>query len=505
MANITELKNNLREIGLVDSMNRILNWDQQTYMPDGAAEFRAEQSSYMSRLFHRKLTGDTLRNNLKKFIDLETGNLKKNELSTRNQRMLQEVYRDYRHAISLPQDFVGKLAEAGSRSVQAWKKAKEADDFNLFRPHLEKMVNLEKQKAEYFGYEDKPLDALLDFYEPGMTTKKVTELFVPVKERLTTLAERIKESGKEIDDSFMCNSYPESKQRKLSREMLKTMGYDFDRGRQDVSAHPFTVGFHPTDTRFTNRFAEGCLASSISSAVHEGGHALYEQGLNPDEFGNPLGEAISYGIHESQSRLWENMVGASRPYWQYWLPKLKEYFSDDLEGMTLGEWYRAYNKVEPSLIRVDSDEVHYNLHILVRFEIEDRLINSNFEVKHLPEIWNEKMEHYIGLKPETDTQGVLQDIHWSWGQFGYFPSYSLGTFYSVQIFNQAKEEIPELMDLIARGELIRLKEWLNENVHKLGRRFKAGELIKELTGNEPSSDPFLDYLEEKYSQIYDLS
>lgn len=504
MSNIEDLKEELEEIGLLDSMSMVLRWDQQTYMPDEAMKFRSEQMSYMDMLIHRRKTSDGLEKKLSKFLDLETGDIQGDGLSEDEQSLLKETYRDYDHAKSLPTDFIGKFSEAGSQSVQAWKEAKEEDDFKVFLPHLKEMVELSKQKAEYIGYEDKPLDALIDVFEPGMTTERIMDLFQPLKRRLDDLTERISKSEVNIDGSPLNGNFPEDKQYEFTCDLLEGMGFDFDRGRQDDSAHPFTMGFHPSDTRVTNRFDESRIASSVGSAIHEGGHALYEQGLDPEEFGNPLGEAISFGIHESQSRLWENLVGASRSFWSFWFLKLQEYFPNELEGVTLDEWYRAYNKVEPSLVRVESDEVHYNLHILLRFEIEDRLINEGMDPEKVPELWNEKMSDYIGITPEGDAEGPLQDIHWSWGQFGYFPSYSLGNFFSVQIFNQAKRELPGLKEDFKAGKFGPLKEWLNENVHEVGCRYKAAELIERLTGKEPSSEPFLDYLEEKYSRIYEL-
>ncbi len=502
MSDIRRLKSTLREIGWLESTRAVLHWDQETYMPGGGGEFRAKQIAYLSTLIHKKITGQKFKNLLAQFADLENGQLKPDGGSDVQRRMLEETYRDYKLAAALPPDFVGELAEHASQSAQVWQEARKRDDFSHFQPYLQKMVKLQKQKAEYLGYEDKPLDALLDLYEPGMSTEKIKSIFKPVKERLIGLAQKIRESKVKIDGSFLHKDYPQDKQYQFSLKLLEAVGYNFNHGREDKSAHPFTTGFHPTDTRLTIRFDENDLASSIGAAIHEGGHALYEQGLNPEEFGNPLGQAISFGVHESQSRLWENLVGRSKPFWEYWLPQLKNYFPEKLKGVDLEEWYRAYNKVEPSTIRVQADEVHYNLHILLRLEIEDQLINGDLPVSKLPQVWNAKMKDYIGIKPERDAQGVLQDIHWSWGQFGYFPTYSLGNFYGVQIFYAALEEIPDLYELMRGGELSPLKEWLNQNIHQKGREVKAAELIADLCGEKPSSKPFMDYIDTKYSQIY---
>ncbi len=504
MSEIDPLKKKLREIGFLDSTSMTLRWDQQTYMPDGAAEFRSKQKSFIDQLIHRRLTGREFEGVLGQYVDLESGEVLDDGLSRRSRRALEETFRDYDKARSLPTEFVGKLSEAGSRSVQAWHKAKEEDDFEIFLPHLEEMVGLSKKKAEFLGYEEEPLDALIDYFEPGMTTAKLKEIFRPVRERLTDFTDRLAAADDPVDDGLLTGDFPADVQYDFTCEILESMGFDFDRGRQDETAHPFTMGMHPTDTRVTNRFDPERVVSAIGSAVHEGGHGLYEQGLDPEEFGNPLGQAVSFGIHESQSRLWENLVGSSKPFWRHWLPRLKAHFPGQLDGVELDEWYELYNRVEPSLIRVESDEVHYNLHILLRFELEDALINGGADPARVPELWDEKMEEYIGVTPESDAEGALQDIHWSWGQFGYFPSYALGNFYSVQIFEQVKAEIPDVMDLIGQGDLLPIKEWLNENIHAYGREFKAGELIRELTGEEPSAEPFLDYLEDKYSEIYGL-
>jgi len=285
-------------------------------------------------------------------------------------------------------------------------------------------------------------------------------------------------------------------------KILEDMGYDLNIGRQDKSAHPFTTSFHPTDVRITTRFNKNNLLSALSSTIHEGGHALYEQGMDPEWYGTPFCDAVSYGIHESQSRLWENLVGLSKPFWSYYFPRLQKVFPENLSNISLDDFYRAVNTIEPSLIRVEADEATYNLHIMLRFEVEKLIINDRIPVAELPELWNDKMEEYLGVRQGTDAEGVLQDVHWSFGGFGYFPTYALGNLYNVPIFNQAQNEIEDLDIKIASGNLIELRNWLGEKVHRVGRRRTAAELIVDITGKKLSANPFMDYLEDKYKEVY---
>jgi carboxypeptidase Taq len=364
------------------------------------------------------------------------------------------------------------------------------------------MIELKKQEADYLGYDDKPYDALLDEFEPGMTTETVKALFGDLKKRLVKLVEKIS-AAEQVDDSILQQSFSTDEQWKFGIKMANAIGLDLTRARQDVSAHPFTIGFHPDDVRITTRLNDKMLLSGLFSTIHEGGHAIYEQGLSKDHFGDPLGEAASFGIHESQSRLWENQVGRSKEFWTYALPILKKHFSQ-LKDVKLDDWYRVINVVRPSMIRVESDEVYYSLHIMLRFDIESQIINGKVDVKDIPALWNEKMKEYFGIMPKNDSEGVMQDVHWSFGGFGYFPSYAMGNLYGAQIMEQAEKEIPNLWDNFKKGEFLPLKDWLNDKVHKHGRYYDPEKLIEVISGAPLSADPFMNYLEKKYAEIYKL-
>ncbi len=503
MNGILKLKNLLREIAIIESTGSLLGWDQETYMPKKAATFRAEQISILSGLAHRKRTGKEFEETLGALVDLDTGQIKI-DVDRRTERMLKLVYRDYRLSKALPAEFVEELSRHSSESMQVWQKARKEDDFLLFAPYLKKMVDLQRKKADLLGFEDNPYDALLDLYEPGMKTKTVRELFGDILEELKGFAKRIREKGVKFREDLTHKEYPEDRQFKFGIEILKKMGFDLERGREDKSAHPFTIGLHPTDTRITTRFDIHDPRSAISSTIHEGGHGLYEQGLDQYEYGNPLGQPISTGMHESQSRFWENVIARRYSFWEYWFPRLVEYFPDQLKGRTVEDWYRVYNRVEPTLIRVESDEVHYNLHIMLRFDIENGLINGKTEVEELPEIWNAGMKEYVGVEPKNYSDGVLQDIHWSMGYFGYFPTYSLGNFYSAMIFESIVKDIPDIDDLLRKGEMLEITGWLNEKIHRLGRELSVDELFDRLYGDRVSAEPFLRYLKKRYSEIYQL-
>ncbi|MFQ5779513.1 MAG: carboxypeptidase M32 [Nitrospiria bacterium] len=507
MKTIRDLKplvDTLRESQHLLSAVALLSWDQETYMPPGGGQARAEQLSALGGLVHEKRVGVEMKGLLSKWLDLETGRLKGDEADwdESSRALLREVWRDYDIAVKLPSDFVRRMGKEASLSQQAWVEARKKNDFPLFAPHLKKMVVLKKEEAAYLGYQASPYDPLLDRYEPGMTAAQVVPLFAALKAELVPVLEKIAGSRVMPRDDFLYLSYPPEKQLAFGREVLEAMGYHFRNGRQDLSAHPFTTSFHPTDVRITTRVDPHDLLSSLFSSIHEGGHALYDQGLSPDHFGTPLGEAISLGIHESQSRLWENGIGRSRPFWRHFYPILKKRFPEPLKGIDLEAYYAAINLVRPSLIRVEADELTYNLHIMVRFEIERALIEDDLDVDALPGIWNEKMQEYLGVVPDSDAVGVLQDIHWSGGAIGYFPTYTLGNLYAAQFLHQAKREIPELDACIEKGNLLSLKEWLNEKIHRWGRQYRSEDLVRRVTGEPLNPRYFIDALKEKFGEIY---
>jgi carboxypeptidase Taq len=388
---------------------------------------------------------------------------------------------------------------------QVWVEARKKSDFGMFLPALRTIVALKREEAHYLGYRDSPYDALLDHYEPGMTAGQLRPLFAALKARLVPLLQRVLAAKTSIDASILFRTYDPTRQMEFGRLVLTAMGYDFTRGRLDLSAHPFTTSFHPTDVRVTTRVYERELPACLFSCIHEGGHALYDQGLDPDRYGTPLGEPLSLGVHESQSRLWENCIGRSRPFWRCFYPLLQQCFPEQLKEVEMETFYAAVNHAKPSLIRVEADELTYNLHVMLRFEIEQDLIEERLAVEELPTVWGEKMRSYLGVTPTTDAEGVLQDVHWSLGAIGYFPTYTLGNLYAVQFYEQARKEINNLDGEIEAGRLTVLTRWLNQKIHRWGRTFTPEQLMLRVTGSSLSPEPFLAYLEKKYGELYQLT
>ena len=496
------LRNVLLDIKKLESAASVLHWDQETYMPEGGGDIRADVLALLSLMHHQMATGPKLKEELSRHIDYNTGEIINITLSEEEKRLVYLVWKDLKKLSVLPDEFVEEMSKHTSATQQAWAKARKAKDFSQYAPYLEKMIAMKKQEAEYLGYEDKPYDALLDGFEPGMTTASVEKLFGDLKERLVKLVQKIKDA-EQIDDSVLQQSFDTDEQWKFGMKIAEVMGLDMNHARQDVSAHPFTIGLHPDDVRITTRLNDKMLLSGLFSTIHESGHAIYEQGLPKNQFGTPLGEAASFGIHESQSRLWENMIGRSLEFWEYALPILKEHFPQ-LKEVDVKDWYRMINVVKPSLIRVEADEVYYSLHIMLRFDMESMIINGDVDVKDIPVLWNDKMEEYFGIRPNDDAEGVMQDVHWSFGGFGYFPSYAMGNLYGAQIMEQADKEIAGLYDKASEGNFKDLKEWLNEKVHKLGRLYDPEDLIEHITGEPLRADAFVNYLEAKYKEIYKL-
>lgn len=492
------------EIKKIDSIGALLHWDMETYMPEGSGGIRAEHISYLSTLAHQIHTGQEFRMELAKLVDMETGEPLEKNTDAETKRLLYLIWKDYKDDSALPKEFVEEFARHTSRSQQVWAKSRQENDYKAFAPYLDKMVQLKKQEADYYGWETTPYDSLMDKYEPKMTAERMAVLFGEMRERLVKLVQDIKNSSIVIDEEPLKRSFDIHKQWEFGMMVAEAMGFELKHGRQDKSAHPFTTSFHPSDVRITTRLTETNFASAFFSTVHETGHALYEQGLPEADYGTAFGDAISIGFHESQSRLWENQVGRSKIFWNHFFPILKDYFKQPLKDVDQGQFYRMINTVTPSLIRVEADEVTYSLHIMVRFEIEKMLINEGLSVDELPETWNAKMKDYLGIEPTDYKDGVMQDIHWSMGAFGYFPTYALGNLYAVPILEQARQEIDALDGKIGSGELLPLRQWLQEKIHRKGRRFYAEEMIQGLTGKALSAKPFLDYLEQKYGEIYEL-
>ena len=493
------LRDQLGKISDLNAAQALLGWDQETYMPAGAVEARAQQLATLGRMAHEMFTSEQIGRLLAEceplVLDLAD--------DSDDARLLRVTRRDYDKATKLPADLVAELAKTTALAQQAWKEARASSDFPHFQPHLERVLELVLRKAEAYGYEASPYDALLDEYEPQMRTARVADIFGALREQLVPIVQAIG-TRPAPDDAFLHRRYPEQAQLDFGLRVVKRFGFDFDRGRQDRSAHPFSTSFSTTDVRITTRVQPDFLPSALFGTLHEAGHGLYEQGVDPALERTPLAAGTSLGMHESQSRLWENLVGRSRPFWRFYYPRLREVFPEQLGAIPLETFYRGINRVAPSLIRVEADEVTYNLHIMVRFELEVAMVSGELGVAELPEAWNAKMDEVLGLTPRADADGVLQDIHWSLGAIGYFPTYTLGNLISAQLFARASEQIDGLHEQLAAGRFDALLGWLRDRVHRHGRKFTASELLHAITGGDLEAESWLAYIRRKYGEIYDL-
>lgn len=487
---------------ILQGISAILDWDQETYMPAGSAGIRSEQLEAMAGLIHREKTSRKFTNALSKLIDIPSGKVTNKNLSPAQVAAVKEWRRDYLHDTALPTKFVEEFAKLTSQALIAWRSAKKENAFLQFSPYLDRIIQLCRKKADLLGYQDHPYDALLDQYEPDAKTKEVASLFSKLRTQLTPLIKKMAQQP--VDDKFLYGKWDHAKQMEFSKKLLDAMGYDFSLGRVDFSTHPFSSSSHPTDSRITTRIHPECLMSNIFAILHEGGHGLYEMGLPQSHYGTPLGDARSLGVHESQSRWWETRIGLSKPFWQYFFPILKETFKGKLDHINLDVFYAAINKVEPSLIRIEADEVTYPLHVILRFELEKDLIEGSLNVRDIPEAWNAKMEEYLGLIPGTNAEGCLQDIHWSMGGFGYFPTYTLGNLYAAHLFEAFAKDHPTWEKQVSGGQFGFIKLWLHDKIYQHGKRYPTQELLKHATGKEFSVDPYLHYLKKKYGTLYKL-
>lgn len=488
---------------LYGTISMLLDWDQETYMPTSAVELRSKQLELMSSLAHKERTSQKFGHALGSLIHLETGKILDSTLTPAKQAALREWRRDYMQQIRLPIEFVEEFARVTSESGHAWKEAKGKNQFKIFLPYLEKVVALCRQKADFLGYDEHPYDALLDQYEPGMKISVLKPLFERLKIPLIDLLKSI-ETKPLPNDSFLRKEYPHQKQLHFGKKILANMGFETNFCRLDESAHPMCMTLHPDDARLTTRVIPNQVMVNIFSCIHEGGHGLYHVNLPKEEFGTPLGEAASLGIDESQSRMWETITGRSYPFWQHYYPLLQKEFPEHLGEIPLDEFYKAVNIVKPTLIRTDSDEVTYNLHIMVRFELERGLLEGSIKPADIPEAWNEKMRIYLGIVPKADSEGCLQDIHWSLGGIGYFPTYTLGNLYAAQFFEKYTQENPNWETDFRNGQFAPLRNWLKTHIHKYGRMYLPEDLCKKVTGKPLSELPFLNYLQKKYSALYHL-
>jgi carboxypeptidase Taq len=497
---LAQLQERLGKIYDVHAAVGVLGWDQQTYMPAGGAAARAQQKATLTAIAHEWLVADETGRLLE---DLET-ELAGLDYDSYEASLLRVARRHYDRQTKLPSKLVADLARATGLAQPAWGKARAQADFASFAPHLSEILDLTRQKAEALGYQDRIYDPLLDHFEPQLKTTQVEVLFSELRDGLVPLVRAIAGRQDAIDDSFLCEEFDEEKQWAFGLEVIKRLGFDFAHGRQDRAVHPFTSSFSPSDVRLTTRVSADNLRMALFATIHEAGHGMYDQGFDRAFDRTPLSDATSMGMHESQSRLWENMVGRSRRFWTFWLPRLKDYFPRQLEGIGVEAFYRAVNRVQPTLIRVEADEVTYNLHIMLRFEIENLMVEGKVAVSDLPELWNTRMREYLGLEPPSDREGVLQDVHWSLGYIGYFPTYTLGNLLAAQFYNQAVSMVPAIPDQIEHGEFSALFAWMREKIHTPGAKYTPVEHVRRVTGGPLQTGPFLDYIRQKYAEIYDL-
>ncbi|WP_066415995.1 carboxypeptidase M32 [Halorubrum aethiopicum] len=479
----------------VGSAAGVLGWDQQVMMPEGGTPARSKQLSALSSVRHDMLTDDETAALLDELADAD--------LTDEQAAVVREIRREHERADAVPVELVEQISEASSEALAAWEEAKAEDDFEAFAPHLERHVELKREYAEHVDPDRDPYEVLFEEYEPCLSIDRAEAILEELREALVPMIDAIRESDRDLAVDTFEGTFPTDDQEALARDALETVGYDFDRGRLDVSSHPFTSG-NQFDCRVTTRFDESDPLAAVGSTIHEFGHAQYNLGLPQEEWGTPLGESRDLSVHESQSRLWENHVGRSRAFWEHFLPTFQERFPDTADA-TVEDAYEAVNQVyEDNLIRVEADELTYHLHIVVRFEIERDLVRGDLAVEDVPETWNDKYEEYLGIRPENDAEGCLQDIHWSHGNFGYFPTYSLGSVMAAQLYAAAESEIDDLEGSVADGDFDPLHEWLGENVHRHGSRYETNELVRRATGEDFSADAFLAYVEGKYGELYDL-
>jgi len=486
----------VKEIHDLGTAMGLLEWDQEVFMPPRGVAGRARQRASLAALVHDKTVDPALGDLIDTLQDA-----KLDGFAAANVREMKRL-RD--RAVRLPRELVAELARCGSLSQQAWVAAREKDDWQGFAPHLARLTDLKRQEAEAVGYEEEPYNALLDEYEPGARASQLMVLFTELRQGLVPMLEAVRNAPNPPSDTLFKGSFTAGDQDQLGRRVLTAMGFDFEAGRLDISAHPFTQGLGPEDVRITTRYHEEDLASGLYANLHEGGHALYEMGLPLDHAGEPAGQSVSLGIHESQSRLWENLVGRSEAFMDWLAPLLREIWPTRFAALEPAELYRAANTVRPSLVRIEADEVTYNLHIILRMEIERALVAGDVDVAGLPTLWREKVREYLDLEVPTDREGVLQDIHWAFGLFGYFPTYALGNLYASTFFAAAGRDLPDLEQQLGQGQLLPLLAWLRTTIHGRGSLLPASELCRDVTGDDLRCEPFLAHLRRKLNRIYNL-
>ncbi|KAF0818739.1 MULTISPECIES: carboxypeptidase M32 [unclassified Cytobacillus] len=475
----------------------LMYWDMRTGAPRQGMEQRSEVIGMISSEVFRMSTSEEMAAYIAKLSGQE--NLAEITLKT-----LEECKKDYDRNKKIPAEEYTEYVILQSKAENIWEDAKARSDFETFQPYLEKLVEMNKRFISYWGYEGNKYNTLLDMYEPGVTVETLDKVFGQLREKIVPLVQQISESQNKPDTSFLFKHFTKDKQREFSLKILDQMGYNFKAGRLDETVHPFATGLNPGDVRVTTKYDETDFRTAVFGTIHEGGHALYEQNISPDLVGTPLCSGTSMGIHESQSLFYENFVGRHFSFWKKNYDLLKEHGSGQFDDVSIDAFYRAINESKPSLIRIEADELTYPLHIIIRYEIEKGLFNDEIEVKDLPAIWNEKYEQYLGVKPENNGEGVLQDVHWAGGSFGYFPSYALGYMYAAQLKNSMLKDLPNFDELLESGNLLPVKEWFNKNVHQFGKMKKPLEILNEVTGEGLNAQHLIDYLYDKYGKVYQL-
>lgn len=491
-----EYQNKMQKIADIKYAAALLQWDQETYMPPAGAGIRGRQLATLTEMAHLEATSTELGNLLQNL------NEKENLTDTQKRNVALSLY-DFENDTKLPASFVRESTEAINKSFHVWLEARKNNDFKIFEEPLQKIIVLKRKEAEYLGYEAHPYDALMNVYDKGLTVKEVDGIFENLKPQLSQLYEGII-TNPQVNNEFLKQFFPKDKQWEAGLAFLKKINYDFNAGRQDVSEHPFTVNFGSTDVRVTTRVDENDFANMLWSCLHEGGHALYEQGLPAEAYGLPLGSYCSLSIHESQSRFWENNVGRGKYFWQKNYADLQNFFPQQLNAISFNDFYAGINKVQPSLIRTEADEVTYHFHVMIRYEIEKKLIEGSLQAKDIPEVWNEYYQNFLGISVPDDKQGCLQDVHWSHGSFGYFATYSLGSLYAAQFYAAIQKELPAINDYVAAGNLQPLHTWLQQHIYPFGRYYVSSNLCKNATGQKLNSEHFIKYVKNKYEGIYNF-
>ncbi|HIE99993.1 MAG TPA: carboxypeptidase M32 [Planctomycetes bacterium] len=495
-----ELLSRVSKAALLGSCGAVLSWDRETYMPVGGNEHRANQLSLLAGVGHQWSTDPRIGELLDQLADSELADAPDAD-STVN---IREIRRTYDRSKKLPQRLVEELSRVTALAQHHWAESRGTGDFDSFAPWLSQIIDLKKEEAVAVGFSDdgEPYDALLDEYEPGVSSADIASVFAALRQEVVPLLDAIRGAERQPDTSLLARPYPVAQQAELGRRAAEAIGFDFQRGRLDVTTHPFCSGFGPGDCRLTTRYDESFFPSAFFGTLHESGHGMYEQGLPADAYGTPMGSSVSLGIHESQSRLWENLVGRSRSFWEHFYPPAQRAFPDALGNTSLDDFHFAINAVNPSFIRVEADEVTYNLHIMLRFDLERDLISGKLKPLDVPEAWNARFTSDFGITPTTHAEGCLQDVHWSAGLLGYFPTYALGNMYAAQFFAAAEEQIGDLQRLFAVGDFAPLLEWLRQNIHQHGQRFSANRLVEVVTGTPLSNRPLIEQLSSRFRPLY---